>query len=111
MHAASTSSALGKEFGCAKFFPLLKTTGTSTYFQENGRALGPDTCTDDEADAQTDNQDKYSIDGAARGAPVECDRGQVTESVEVSPPVAQDDDGLADNPASHLQGQLETDLV
>ena len=37
----------------------------------------------DEADAQTDNQAlaSRSVDGADRPAPVECDHGQVTESV------------------------------
>ena len=72
----------GRFFGCAKFSPSSQNNGNLDLFpREEDWSL---TQMKRPTPAQTDNRNKYmySVDGADRPAPVECDRGQVTESMQ-----------------------------
>ena len=68
----------GRLFGCAKFSPPSQNNGNLDLFpREEDWSL---TQMKRSRPAQTNNLDKYmySVDGADRPAPVECDRGRVT---------------------------------
>ena len=72
----------GRPFGCVKFSPPSQNNGNLDLFpiEEDWSLKQMKRPTP----AQTNKQDKYmySVDGADRPAPVECDRGRVTESVQ-----------------------------
>ena len=72
----------GRLFGCTKFSPPSPNNGNLDLFpREEDWSL---TQMKRPTPAQTDNRNKYmySVDGADRAAPVDCDRGRVTESVQ-----------------------------
>ena len=74
----------GRLFGCAKFSPPSQNNGNLDLFPREEDWSLTSTQMKRPTPAQTDNRNKYmySVDGANRPAPVECDRGRVTKSMQ-----------------------------